>query len=115
MKPPATIRILHFDYQLRFVDEIFGNAAGCFAHCDNKHLTISVLKSLPPVLLADSTLHECWHGICFAIGCKEKLTQEQIALQFSGPMCLLIRDNPELFLWLQSLLRPGDVDDSAYA
>lgn len=114
MNPPATIRILHLDFELRFADKIFFDAAKAYGYCDKERLIIIVQEKLRPALTADTTLHECLHAMHFAVGCEEEMTQETIALQFAGPLCMLIRDNPELIAWLESLLRPGDIDDSAY-
>lgn len=114
MNPPATIQILHLEFELRFADETFFDAAGAYGHCDKKRQVITVFKDMRPALMADTTLHECLHAMHFAVGCEEEMREEQIALQFAGPLCMLIRDNPELMDWLTSLLRPGDVDDGAY-
>lgn len=120
MNPPSTIKILHLDFFLRFVDETFFDAAGAYGHCDKKRQVISVAEHLRPALLADTTLHEILHGIHFAVGCEDEMREEQIALQFAGPLCMVIRDNPKLFLWIQCLLNPrfipdmGLVDDGAY-
>lgn len=114
MNPPATIRILHFEFDLRFVDETFFDAAGAYGYCDKKRLVISVCEKLRPALMADTTLHECLHAMHFAVGCSAEMPEEDIAMQLAGPLCMLIRDNPELMAWLTSLLRPEDVDDSAY-
>lgn len=114
MNPPATIRILHLDFDLRFVDETFFDAAGAYGHCDKKRQVISVFKNMRPGLLADTTIHEILHAAHFAVGCDEEMREEQIALQFAGPLCMIIRDNPQLVEWLQSLLNPEEVDDGAY-
>lgn len=114
MNPPATIRILHLEFDLRLVDDTFYNAAGAYGHCDNKTLVISVFKSIRPALLADTTIHEILHAIHFAVGCEDELKEEQIALQYSGPLCMVIRDNPVLMNWLNFLLRPsGCIPDDA--
>lgn len=115
MNPPATIRILHLEFELHFADETFFDAANAFGYCDKKRLIITVCDKLRPALKADTTIHEILHGIHFAVGCEEEMTEEQIALQFAGPLCMVIRDNRDLMDWLTSLLRPEDVDDSAYA
>lgn len=114
MNPPATIRILHLDFELRFADKIFFDAAKTFGYCDKERLVITVQEKLRPALMADTVLHEICHGIHFAMGCEAEMKEEQIAGQFAGPLCMLIRDNPELMAWLESLLRPGDFDDGAY-
>lgn len=124
MNPPATIKILHLDFELRFADETFFDAANAFGYCDKKRLIIMVCEKLRPALKADTTLHEIFHGIHFAVGCEETMTEEQIALQFAGPLCMVLRDNPKLFMWLRELLNPNlasdmgmlqdDVDDGAY-
>lgn len=106
MNPPTTIRILHLDFELRFMDETFFDAAGAYGYCDKKNQIINVFKNLRPAQLADTTLHECLHAMHFAVGCEEEMKQETIALQFAGPLCMLIRDNPLLMAWLESLLRP---------
>lgn len=120
MNAPATVKVLHLEFELRFADETFFDAANAFGYCDKKRLIITVCSTLRPALLADTTLHECLHAIHFAVGCEEEMAEEQIAMQFAGPLCMLIRDNPKLFLWIQCLLNPrfendmGLIDDGAY-
>lgn len=118
MNPPTTIKILHLDFDFRFMDETFFDAAGAYGHCDKKRQVISVAAHLRPALLADTTLHEILHGIHFAVGCEDEMREEQIALQFAGPLCMVLRDNPALMAWLTCLLRPGvvdeGIDDGAY-
>lgn len=114
MNAPSTIKILHMEFELRFVDETFFDAAAAFGYCDKKRLIISVCDKLRPALKADTTLHEVLHGIHFVVGCEDEMKEEQIALQFSGPLCMVIRDNPQLFDWLQSLLGRDMGDDAVY-
>lgn len=114
MNPPATIRILHLEFELRFADETFFDAASAFGYCDKRRQVITVCAHLRPALMADTTIHEILHGIHFAVGCEEEMKEEQIALQFAGPLCMVIRDNRDLMNWLNFLLRPGDVEDGAY-
>lgn len=104
MNPPATICILHLDFELRFADETFFDAANAFGYCDKKRLIITVCEKLRPALMADTTIHECLHAAHFATGCEETMTEEQIAMQLSGPLCMIIRDNKGLMDWLQFLL-----------
>lgn len=114
MNPPATIQIIHLKFELRFADETFFDAAGAYGYCDKRRQVITVCEKLRPALKADTTLHEIFHGIHFAVGCEEEMTEEQIAMQFAGPLCMVIRDNPELMNWLNFLLRPsGCIADDA--
>lgn len=114
MNPPATIRILHLEFELRFADETFFDASSAFGYCDKKRLIITVCDKLRPALKADTTLHECIHAIHFAMGCEEEMSEETIAMQFAGPLCMLIRDNKGLMDWLNFLLRPsGCIPDDA--
>lgn len=106
MNPPAIIKILHFEFELRFVDGTFFDAAGAYGYCDKKRLVINVCEKLRPALLADTTIHECLHAMHFAVGCADQMPEEDIAMQFAGPLCMLMRDNPELIEWLNFLLRP---------
>lgn len=113
MNPPTTIRILHLDFELRFADETFGDAACAYGYCDKKRQIIAVCKNLRPGLTADTTIHEILHGIHFATGCEEEMTEEQISMQYAGPLCMVIRDNPQLMEWITWLLR-GSVKTPAH-
>lgn len=120
MNPPAIIRILHLEFELRFADESYFDAANAYGFCDKRRQVITVCEKLRPALMADTTIHEILHGIHFAVGCEETMTEEQIAMQFAGPLCMVIRDNTQLFRWIQELLNPPfgciekDVDEGAY-
>lgn len=103
--PPKSIRVLHLDFKLEFVELRTADAAKSFAWCDKPEQIISVTKSLSPKLMADCMIHELFHAMHFAVGCEETLSEEQICKQFAGPWVALIRDNPQLFVWLSYLCK----------
>lgn len=118
MNPPATIRVLHLDFELRFVDENIAMQAEAFGWCSKHEQIIFINRKLKPRLLADVAIHELLHAIHFAVGAEEEMVEEQVAQHFSGPLCCVIRDNPRFFDWVRWLLAPAacipDDDDGAY-
>lgn len=106
MNPPATIRVLHLEFELRFVDENIAMQADAYGWCSKNEQIIFINRKLKPRLLADVAIHEMFHALHFSIGAKEEMVEEEIAQQFSGPLCCVIRDNPQFFAWIQSLLSP---------
>lgn len=107
MNPPATIQVLQHSFELQFADETFFNSANAFGYCDKVGLVIRVYRKMKPTLLAEVVIHEILHAIHFSIGADEELNEEQLAQHFAGPLVMVIRDNPLLVAWLQSLLNPG--------
>lgn len=94
---PAVVQVGHFRVAIKAGVPRVANEMGWF---DSDTLTIHYKEGLPPALLADVVLHEAIHAIFFAYGIPKKLKEERVALSLSGPILILLRDNPKLVEWL---------------
>lgn len=102
-EPPKNIRVLHFEFRLEFVEQRIADAAEKYGWCDKQNQILTIATGQRPRLMADTVFHELFHAIHFAVGCEDSLTEEQICRQFSGPLVSVLRDNPQLFFWLNYL------------
>lgn len=104
MNPPATIKILHLTFDLVFVDPSISEQAQAFGWCDKVRQKIFIQSNLKPRSMVETILHEVYHSIFSACGIPTELTEEQACSMLSGPMLLVMLENKDLLLWIQSLL-----------
>lgn len=104
MNPPETIKIGHMNFALRFVPATdMPTEKAVYGCTDCSRLTIFVQQGIPKLLQVDVVLHECLHAIYFAYGIRKKIREEEACLVLAGPLVALMRDNPQLVQWIQSL------------
>lgn len=103
MTPPETIKIGHMSFALKFVPAKEMPSEGAFGCCDKPRQTIFVQCDMPGDLTCDTVFHECFHAIFFAYGIPVKVKEERACLMLAGPLVALMRDNPQLVQWAQSL------------
>lgn len=102
--PPGTIKIGHMNFALKFVPAIeMPTEKAVYGCTDCARLTIFAQQDIPKLLQVDVVLHECLHAIYFAYGFSKKLKEERGCLVLTGPLVALMRDNPQLVQWIQSL------------
>lgn len=102
--PPTTIRILHLNWGLAFVDPAVAEQADAYGWTDKVRQKIFVSASLRPRMTAEVVLHEVLHAIFASCGIPDEITEEQACSMLSGPLLLVMLENPELQAWIQFLL-----------
>lgn len=102
--PPSSMRVLHLEFDIEFIDREHMEQLEKYAWCDKNRQKIVIERGLRPRMLADVVIHEILHAIHCATGAEQELSEEQIAMTFSGPLVCVLRDNPRLFDWLRYLV-----------
>jgi hypothetical protein len=103
LRRPSRIKILNMTYKIKFVDETERVAAEADGWCDSTTQTIAVFKLLPNEAMADTFLHECIHAVGNVMGV-DWSKEEQVAHRIATGMCTVVKTNPNVFKWWQSLL-----------
>lgn len=104
ISPPATIKMGHITWHLTFVPAAeLPTEQAVYGCTDCTRLIIFVQQALPKLLQVDVVIHECLHAIYFSYGIRKKLREEEACSVLSGPLVALMRDNPQLVAWTQSL------------
>lgn len=102
--PPETIETGHLIWKLSVVPATeLPTEAAVYGCTDCARLTIFMQQGMPKPLQVDVLLHECLHAIYFAYGIRKKIREEEACLVLAGPLVALMRDNPQLVQWAQSL------------
>lgn len=113
--PPASIRILHLDWEIIFVDPSVAEQAEAFGWTDKVRQKIFLQSNLKPRCLAETALHEAFHAIFSSCGMSNELGEEEACSMLSGPLLFVLDANPAFRKWLFELMAPPeDFDDSAY-
>lgn len=78
---------------------------GRHGQCSINRLIVAVDDELPGTLKGETVLHEIGHVLIASVGLPDDSDelQERLALRFGVDVLALIRDNPDLVKWIQSL------------
>lgn len=106
---PTEIKIGANDYVIRWFDRVDEGATGSLGYCRHDELVIGLSVRLSNAKILETLLHELAHALHYLFSLHDQaLTQERYCGSLSCGMAMLMRDNPELFLWLNTLATTGD-------
>ena len=103
MSRPKSVRILNLTYKIKDVDETERIAAEADGWCDFTTQTIALCTNLTDQAMADTFLHECIHAVGYAMGVEWK-REEIVAHRVATGLCMMWKDNPNVFKWWANLL-----------
>lgn len=102
---PISIKVGPHEVAIVVVPNGVMGDGGTHGQCSINRLLIAIDSEIPPTLRGETVLHEIGHVLLASVGLpddSEELT-ERLALRFGVDVLALIRDNPELIKWIQSL------------
>lgn len=102
MLPPSTLRVGPHTYQVVLVPNGVMIDAERRGHTMATRLVIAIEPDMPASMVADTLIHEAVHAILRSI-VLEDTVEEQVALLMGPAVLALLRDNPELLTYLESV------------
>ena len=104
MKLPESIRIAGYDVDIiqPTPREMAKNLR--YGYFDADELTIAIDSSQTPVRLADVLIHEIMHAVSFFYNVYPEDDEERTVRTSATGFMQVLRDNPELYLYLGELL-----------
>ena len=100
--PPLEIQVGPHAYRVEVVPDGILEGAGADGTCHNRRLTLAVDGGQPPTQMADCLLHELTHALLATIKLEDD-AEEALCLILGPALLDLVRDNPKLIDWIQSL------------
>lgn len=94
------IKILAFDYSIRWVDTSVSLWADAVGGCDRQNLVILLSTNQAEQQLKDTVLHEVIHALNYHLQLMEGVSDEDIARRLATGLLTVFRDNPELSAWI---------------
>ena len=95
---PQRIRLLASDIDIVFVSNLTENNDSAYGIYEEKSTTIKLLEGMSKSALQDTIVHEILHAILQAY----ELDSEKIVRALTPGVMSMIKDNPQLVLFLQS-------------
>jgi hypothetical protein len=105
---PKTLKIGPFIWRVIEMEELEVAQTNNIGYCDPSELTIAVSPRIHPQRQGEVMLHELIHA-CFRTGDlnieDEKIDEEKIVSVLGIQMIQIMRDNPEVFRWIDQKIR----------
>ena len=95
---PARVRLLASDIDIVFVSNLTENNDSAYGIYDEKSTTIKLLEGMSKSALQDTLVHEILHALLQAY----ELDSEKIVRALTPGIVSMIKDNPQLVLFLQT-------------
>lgn len=105
MKRPTKIDIFNCRWEIRWVDQASDTATEAWGMCIYDQQVILMSTRMKPNFEADTFLHEVLHAVCKAMGMGERFSEEDAAKKLSSGLCLVWKQNPEVFKWWTQLVQ----------
>lgn len=102
---PTSVKVGPHDVAIVVVPNGVMGDGGAHGQCSISRLLIAIDGEIPPTLKGETVLHEIGHVLLASVGIPDDSEElvERLALRFGVDVLALIRDNPELIRWIQSL------------
>jgi len=101
LKCPGKVRVGFADYDIGF-----GVSMDALGMCDIMKQEITVNNEMASQQQAQTLLHEIFHAISHQVHCtKQDEQEEEFVRRFSSMMAICMRDSPEVFKWIVSVLK----------
>lgn len=94
---PARVRVLSSYVDVKFVDRVPDVDGDAYAAYDEKTATINMVKGMSNPVMQDTLLHEIIHAILQAY----EMDNEKLVRILTPALLGVVKDNPELVLFLQ--------------
>lgn len=101
---PASIRVGPFDFAVKEWDHPEAYTRGRYGEMSTIDFTIKIDRTIPPIKLADTVLHEVGHCIYWAYSLKDDDEEERLISTMATAWTQVWRDNPSLYRWLGATL-----------
>ena len=103
---PASVRVGPFDYRIVDWSPADANANNAMGECYHSALRISLRADLLPAKKAQTLIHEILHAI-WLVGSVDQAgdNEERLVTNLAHHLAQVIRDNPDLMLWLSAASR----------
>lgn len=102
-QPPPSVKVGPHEIEVVFVTNGVMGDGGRHGQCSINRLLIAIDSELPSTLRGETVMHEIGHVLIASLNLDDEALTERIALRFGIDVLSLIRDNPELVRWIQSL------------
>lgn len=106
---PSSVRIGCFEHAISDMDPMKSVSMNRIGEYDTLHLSIEILRQMPKQRLAETLMHEIFHGLWHVTGLRNDSNgpdeEEHAVTVLSMAMTQLIRDNPVLIAWMLQNLR----------
>lgn len=103
---PATVRILHSNYDINIHPQQVLKDRGHLGDIEYESRSINIVEQ-PATEIADTFIHELLHGLFHAFdlshGDEDKDNEEHIVTVLATGLTTVMKDNPQLFGILQEL------------
>jgi hypothetical protein len=100
---PTTVVVGPHEVKIVFVEDGVMGDGGRHGQCSINRLVVAIDGELPATLMGETVLHEIGHFLLASVGITDEDVVERLALRFGVDVMALIRDNPDLVKWVQSL------------
>lgn len=99
---PEQLKIGHFFYEVRPMDEVESAVTGNLGYCDDGALQIAVADNIPDQMKVEVLLHEILHGLfeTTSLRTDESLQEERVVTSLAKGLVALFIDNPGLIPWM---------------
>lgn len=106
MKPPTTVYIAPFEYQVRFIEGDRSLEPTRIGVCDKHEHEIAVCAGLNPQMTGNVLIHEMLHAVFYSMGIEiGDDNEEDLVNRLANGLQQVMRDNPEAVKYLMSLNR----------
>lgn len=106
MNLPKKIKIGHLDYTVEIVSKELADLKGYYGEIKPDEQEIKLGENHTDQRRADILLHEVLHALFKYMGIQGgKDFEENVIQPLSGGICAVMRDNPDLFPFLQKVLK----------
>ena len=107
MTRPSKIKILNFEYSIRWVDDAISIGSEAHGWCDFENQLIVINQDATRQMIAEVFLHEANHALLASLDLMDTpgVDHEQIVSRISTGFCTIWKQNPAAFRWWSNLMK----------